>query len=173
MQTLIGQAGVADVRMLSLPVLPVPPVPNIVHVPPRRALATLLNQVFSTAIKEGELDWLDGRLLALSVSGIEFSVTLHNETLRVAGCEGVCDLRVSGSLHDFMLLAARREDADTLFFQRRLKTEGDTELGLHLKNFLDAQDLSDLPYGGLLDKALCQAIDLHERLSPLRRRIPI
>jgi predicted lipid carrier protein YhbT len=37
-----------------------------------------------------------------------------------------------------MLLAARREDADTLFFQRRLRMSGDTELGLYLKNFLDA-----------------------------------
>jgi len=29
-------------------------------------------------------------------------------------------------------------DADTLFFQRRLKIAGDTELGLIVKNWLDA-----------------------------------
>jgi hypothetical protein len=35
-------------------------------------------------------------------------------------------------------LALRREDPDTLFFTRRLVLEGDTELGLALKNALDA-----------------------------------
>lgn len=29
-------------------------------------------------------------------------------------------------------------DADTLFFQRRLRISGDTELGLIVKNWLDA-----------------------------------
>jgi hypothetical protein len=36
------------------------------------------------------------------------------------------------------LLATRREDPDTLFFNRRLCIEGDTETGLHVKNLLDA-----------------------------------
>jgi predicted lipid carrier protein YhbT len=35
-------------------------------------------------------------------------------------------------------LALRREDPDTLFFSRRLVLEGDTELGLVVKNALDA-----------------------------------
>lgn len=48
------------------------------------------------------------------------------------------DATIAGTAHEFLLLAARREDADTLFFQRRLKMSGDTELGLYLKNFLDA-----------------------------------
>jgi predicted lipid carrier protein YhbT len=37
-----------------------------------------------------------------------------------------------------MLLARRQEDPDTLFFSRRLSMEGDTELGLLVKNTLDA-----------------------------------
>jgi predicted lipid carrier protein YhbT len=37
-----------------------------------------------------------------------------------------------------MLLATRRVDPDTLFFERRLLIEGDTETGLRLKNVLDA-----------------------------------
>ena len=41
---------------------------------------------------------------------------------------------------DFMLLLTRREDPDTLFFSRRLVSEGDTELGLSVKNLLDAVD---------------------------------
>ncbi len=44
------------------------------------------------------------------------------------------------ALRDFHLLASRREDADTLFFARRLVMEGDTDLGLIVKNTLDAVD---------------------------------
>lgn len=50
------------------------------------------------------------------------------------------DLEISASVHDFALLAARKEDPDTLFFSRRLVMEGDTELGLLVKNTLDAID---------------------------------
>lgn len=42
------------------------------------------------------------------------------------------------SLADYAALALRREDPDTLFFTRRLVIEGDTALGLELKNALDA-----------------------------------
>ena len=40
-----------------------------------------------------------------------------------------------------MMLALRKEDPDTLFFSRRLCMEGNTELGLLVKNTLDAQEL--------------------------------
>lgn len=39
-----------------------------------------------------------------------------------------------------MALALREEDPDTLFFSRRLRMEGDTDLGLLVKNTLDAVD---------------------------------
>jgi predicted lipid carrier protein YhbT len=38
-------------------------------------------------------------------------------------------------------LATRREDPDTLFFNRRLRLGGSTELGLYAKNFLDSLEL--------------------------------
>ena len=41
--------------------------------------------------------------------------------------------------------ARRREDADTLFFTRRLVMTGDTELGRVVKNALDSIDWSRLP----------------------------
>ena len=55
------------------------------------------------------------------------------------------DLLIGATLHDLGLLAMRKEDPDTLFFSRRLVMEGDTELGLLIKNTLDAID------GALLD----------------------
>lgn len=44
---------------------------------------------------------------------------------------------IRGPLPDFIALALRAEDPDTLFFQRRLAVEGETETGVHLKNLLD------------------------------------
>jgi len=61
----------------------------------------------------------------------------------VAGLnKGEADLNISASAHDFLLLAQRKEDPDTLFFSRRLSMEGDTELGLLVKNTLDAMELN-------------------------------
>lgn len=53
----------------------------------------------------------------------------------------MADLTLSATAHDFLLLAQRRQDPDTLFFSRRLSMEGDTELGLVVKNALDAIEL--------------------------------
>ncbi len=50
---------------------------------------------------------------------------------------GGWDVRIRGSYDDFWRLAMRNEDPDTLFFQRRLTIEGETETGLMLKNLLD------------------------------------
>ena len=43
-------------------------------------------------------------------------------------------------MRDYLALALREEDADTLCFARRLLMDGDTELGLLVKNTLDAVD---------------------------------
>ncbi|HNM65287.1 MAG TPA: SCP2 sterol-binding domain-containing protein, partial [Accumulibacter sp.] len=45
-------------------------------------------------------------------------------------------------------LLARQEDPDTLFFNRELSIVGDTELGLLVKNMLDAIDWPRLPFPG-------------------------
>ncbi len=55
------------------------------------------------------------------------------------------DVSFSGNANDFILIAARREDPDTLFFQRRLRIEGNTELGLHVKNLMDSIELESMP----------------------------
>lgn len=55
------------------------------------------------------------------------------------------DVSISGSFDAFLKLAAQRVDPDTLFFQRELLIEGDTELGLELKNLFDRVDLFEWP----------------------------
>jgi O2-independent ubiquinone biosynthesis accessory factor UbiT len=51
------------------------------------------------------------------------------------------DLTITATGPDFLRMARREEDPDTLFFSRRLTMEGDTELGLVVKNTLDALEL--------------------------------
>ena len=48
------------------------------------------------------------------------------------------DLRLAANGIDFMRMMMREEDPDTLFFNRKLQIEGDTELGLITKNLLDS-----------------------------------
>jgi len=52
---------------------------------------------------------------------------------------------IRGNWREFLLLASRQEDPDTLFFRRRLVIEGDTELGLAIKNLIDSLDPDMLP----------------------------
>ena len=112
-------------------------VPAVLH---SRALAGILNQVMKEAMEEGELDFLEGRRIAIEIDdiGVRYRLGLDGGRIRGYGEDRPADASISGGLHEFLLLAARREDADTLFFQRRLRMSGDTELGLYLKNFLDA-----------------------------------
>jgi predicted lipid carrier protein YhbT len=54
--------------------------------------------------------------------------------------ESIADVRLSALAVDFFQLASGMEDADTLFFRRKLKIEGDTELGVAVKYWLDASE---------------------------------
>jgi predicted lipid carrier protein YhbT len=53
---------------------------------------------------------------------------------------GPVDLEFTAELGDFLELLRGGMDADTLFFQRRLQIRGNTELGLIVKNWLDAAE---------------------------------
>ena len=55
------------------------------------------------------------------------------------------DVSFSADASDLLMIAARKQDPDTLFFQRRLVIEGDTELGLYVKNLMDAIELEQMP----------------------------
>lgn len=108
--------------------------------PPRHGVVFCLNRLFESALRSGELDWLQGKVATLDFedAGARLSLTLSpGRRLTVCSDRAVPDLVVEGTLFDFLGLAARQEDSDTLFFHRRLHLKGDVELGLYLKNFLD------------------------------------
>jgi predicted lipid carrier protein YhbT len=127
-------------------------------------ISRLLNHMLSTQIDEDELDFLRGKTLHVCVEDTDlmYSLTLQNKRL-IASDQDRYDMKISGTIHDFLLLISRSEDADTLFFQRRLKMQGDTEMGLYLKNFLDGMDVDSLPYYHLGNPLLIKGIRLYER----------
>ena len=51
---------------------------------------------------------------------------------------GAADVTIRATLADYIALALRREDPDTLFFTRLIVIEGDTALGVAVKNALDS-----------------------------------
>ncbi len=106
-------------------------------------LVTFLNRVFASALREGEMDFLEGKIMLVRVrdAGLRYRITLADGKLKPVLNRRAHDLSIEGSIYDFLLLASRREDADTLFFNRRLRLGGSTELGLYMKNFLDAFEL--------------------------------
>jgi len=62
---------------------------------------------------------------------------------------GEPDLHFTARLSAFLQIVSRQEDPDTLFFNRSLSIEGDTELGLRVKNMLDAIEWPQLSWQGL------------------------
>jgi predicted lipid carrier protein YhbT len=110
-------------------------------------LSVVLNRLLAQALRDGELDFLRGRVVALEVTdlGLAYRLRLVEGGFTAAPSAAEVDVRFSGDANTFLLLATQREDADSLFFQRLLRIEGDTALGLHLKNFLDALGEPALP----------------------------
>jgi predicted lipid carrier protein YhbT len=133
-------------------------------------LANILNRLFAPELAEGELEFLEGHVMLINISDarLTYRLTLANGKLKAADKRHPHDLSIEGSIYDFLLLATRREDADTLFFNRRLRLGGSTELGLYVKNFLDALELDDR-LGPFL-KLLNGATDLINRLPKPPRR---
>jgi len=137
-----------------------------------RVLAGALDRVLAAQIADGELAMLDGRTLGVLIrdAGVEYRLTLAGA--RLAAAERIPDVVLSGELHAFLLMLARREDPDTLFFQRRLAIEGDTALGLEIKNFLDRLEWETLPLPALLDRLPQQALRAFEAVLPRLAKLP-
>ncbi|MBN4063684.1 SCP2 sterol-binding domain-containing protein, partial [Cardiobacterium sp. AH-315-I02] len=135
-----------------------------------KVLVTALNRIFSNELKQGELDFLQGKIIHISIedAGIEYHFTLNNnpdnKKLAAAEKNRSPDLVLQGTVYNYLLLASRREDTDTLFFSRRLRMQGDTELGLYVKNFLDGMDMDAHKVPAYLEALLQKSLPVYERL---------
>ena len=141
--------------MLPIPEFIRPLARNVISVPGRAipyaaqipVLTIALNQAFREPLRHGELEFLEGSKVRIKVTDLHLDWLIQVGADRFSPIdrrleEDVC---ISGGSLDFALLAARRADPDTLFFQRRIRVEGDTELGLGVKNTMDSMDWDDLP----------------------------
>ena len=141
--------------MLPIPELIRPLARNVISIPGRAipyaaqipVLTIALNQAFREPLRHGELEFLEGSKVRIKVTDLHLDWLIQVGADRFSPIdrrleEDVC---ISGGSLDFALLAARRADPDTLFFQRRIRVEGDTELGLGVKNTMDSMDWDDLP----------------------------
>lgn len=136
--------------------LPVKLVPSAIQ---QALMLETLKRVFQEALQEGDLAFLEHRWLEINVSDIGFKsfISFADNKLLTAQHIDMPDVCFSGNLNDLILIVAKKEDPDTLFFQRRLCIEGDTELGLEVKNLMDSLDLETLP--ALLRQGLISLAD--------------
>lgn len=125
--------------------------------PQKFLLERLLKQFLLEPIADGDLEFLTDRVLKISVedAGIGWRLSYLKGQLKILPLNGPSDATISGKARALVLLASRQEDPDTLFFRRELSIEGDTELGLEVKNLLDSVELDSLP--SVLQQALSGA----------------
>jgi predicted lipid carrier protein YhbT len=70
--------------------------------------------------------------------GVRVRLQLSPTGFATAPDGGEPALRIAAPLNSYLRLLRGEDDPDRLFFERALVMEGDTELGLVLKNTLDA-----------------------------------
>ncbi len=137
--------------------------------PPTLGLVTALNLALDRLLPRDNLAPLVGRLVSLKVldAGLTLRFTLTARGFRPVVSSNPADLTISAKASDFLALALRQEDPDTLFFNRRLVMEGDTDLGLLVKNTLDAVELPRLSPEQFAPSRVLAA--LRERMGPSNR----
>ena len=107
--------------------------------PPSLAAAVALNLWLDEAADWTALSAAHGKTVAIVVRDAGVRLTFLVQAEGIAACDRASpDVTVSGTAEDFLALATRRVDPDTLFFERRIAIEGDTALGHLLKNVLES-----------------------------------
>ena len=111
--------------------------------PRQFAFVTGLNLLLLRHLPEDVLKALESRRLRIVVrdAGLAFDFELTRGRFTARSGHESPDLCITANAYDFLLLTQKKVDPDTLFFSQRLAMEGDTELGVLVKNTLDAIEL--------------------------------
>ena len=130
------------------------------QLPPTLALVTGLNLALGRMIPREPLEPLIGKRFVIRVTdaGMTLRFGYGTRGFRPLFDSSKPDLTISARARDFIALLAREEDPDTLFFNRRLLMEGDTDLGLLVKNTLDGIDLPRFDPARLSPQELLQRL---------------
>lgn len=132
---------------LTLPSLLAQVVSRLPATPPNLALVTVLNQLLRRGVLPADMSLLAGRRFAVDVldAGLRLRFGADENGFVLDDGHAEPDLRFAANASDLARMMLREEDPDTLFFNRKLTIEGDTELGLIVKNLLDSVDWSETP----------------------------
>ncbi|MBK6862941.1 MAG: SCP2 sterol-binding domain-containing protein [Ideonella sp.] len=108
--------------------------------PPSFVLARLLDRMLLARLPDDARAALAERTVEIAVSdlGLRVRLQLGPRGFRVAPPRSETALRIAAPAASYWRLLRGDDDADRLFFERALVMEGDTEMGLVLKNTLDA-----------------------------------
>jgi predicted lipid carrier protein YhbT/chorismate mutase len=109
--------------------------------------ARLAAHAVQAPLAAGDLGFLEGRALGIEATDLGLRWCFGLRAGRLVALQVPPEAEVRGTATDLLLLASRQEDADTLFFQRRLVLTGDTALGLEARNTLDRLEWETLPLG--------------------------
>jgi len=110
----------------------------------------IINKTFSEQIADGDFDFLQGRLLQIEILDANLYVGLSFNNNRIictqfSNIATQADATLSIDTPNAISLVQQEIDPDTLFFQRKLKIKGDTELAHHVKNTIDTLDPEVIP----------------------------
>jgi O2-independent ubiquinone biosynthesis accessory factor UbiT len=108
--------------------------------PPSFVLARLLDRMLLPRLPDDARAALAERTVEVAVDdlGLRVRLQLGARGFRVAPARSSTELRIAAPASSYWRLLRGEDDADRLFFERALVMEGDTEMGLVLKNTLDA-----------------------------------
>lgn len=108
--------------------------------PPTLALALALDRLLLPRLPADVRESLSGRPVEVAVIdlGLTFKLLLGPRGFAMAATRSPPALRIAADARAYWRLLRGVDDADRLFFERALVMEGDTEMGLVLKNTLDA-----------------------------------
>lgn len=108
--------------------------------PPSLLAARWLDRVLWPRLDASQREALSGQVVELELlePGIRVRLLLGPQGFQVAPGGLPVALRICAQSLALWRLVRGEDDADRLFFERALVMEGDTELGLILKNTLDA-----------------------------------
>lgn len=108
--------------------------------PPALALALAMNRLLLPRLPADARAALSQRTVEVAVTdlGLALRLQLGARGFGLAPPGRPVALRIAAAMPTFWRLLRGDDDADRLFFERALMMEGDTEMGLVLKNTLDA-----------------------------------
>ncbi len=143
-------------------------VPDKIHA---NILSHLGTHLMQGQVVSSRLDFMENKRIMFTIKDTGNSwqfIILKQQLVDDMKSNKTADVHIQGDLQTFLLLAAGKEDPDSLFFSRKLSLEGNTEDGLYIKNLMDAMDFDMEIY---LKSILGAAVAT--RLTPIIKRLDI